>query len=89
MKIAIIGSGISGLSCAWLLNKKYDITLFEKSDYLGGHSNTVSISYNDKKIDVDTGFVVFNFSTYPNLKAFFELLKVKILKSNMSFGIRD
>lgn len=89
MKIAIIGSGISGLSCAWLLNKKQDITLFEKNDYLGGHSNTASISYNGKKIDVDTGFIVFNFSTYPNLKAFFELLRVKISKSNMSFGIKD
>lgn len=89
MKIAIIGSGISGLSCAWLLNKKHEITLFEKNDYLGGHSNTVSISYDGKKIAVDTGFIVFNFRTYPNLKAFFELLGVKISKSNMSFGIKD
>ena len=89
MKIAIIGSGISGLSCAWLLNKKHTITLFEKNDYLGGHSNTVSIEYNNHKIDVDTGFIVFNFITYPNLKAFFELLKINISKSNMSFGVRD
>lgn len=89
MKIAIIGSGISGLSCAWLLNKKHDITLFEKNDYLGGHSNTASIFYNGNKVVVDTGFIVFNFRTYPNLKAFFELLKVKISKSNMSFGIKD
>ena len=84
MKIAIIGSGISGLSAAWLFNQKYDITLFEKNDYLGGHSNTATIKYNDKKIAVDTGFIVFNFKTYPNLKALFELLKVKITKSNMS-----
>jgi predicted NAD/FAD-binding protein len=89
MKIAIVGSGISGLSCAWLLNKKYDITLFEKNDYLGGHSNTASIKYDNKKIAVDTGFIVFNFRTYPNLKALFELLGVKIQKSNMSFGIKD
>ncbi|MFT4717918.1 MAG: putative NAD/FAD-binding protein [Rickettsiales bacterium] len=89
MKIAIIGSGISGLSCAWLLNQKHEITLFEKNDYLGGHSNTASISYGSKKIAVDTGFIVFNFRTYPNLKAFFELLRVKISKSNMSFGIKD
>jgi len=89
MKIAIIGSGISGLSSAWLFNKNHDITLFEKNDYVGGHSNTESIKYNDKKIDVDTGFIVFNFITYPNLKAFFELLGVGISKSNMSFGIKD
>jgi predicted NAD/FAD-binding protein len=89
MRIAIIGSGISGLSCAWLLNKKYDITLFEKNNYLGGHSNTASIDYDGSKINVDTGFIVFNFRTYPNLKAFFELLNVKIKKSNMSFGVKD
>ncbi|MFT7086661.1 MAG: putative NAD/FAD-binding protein [Rickettsiales bacterium] len=93
MKIAIIGSGISGLSCAWLLNNQHDITLFEKNDYLGGHSNTASINYaklpDERIIDVDTGFIVFNFKTYPNLKAFFEVLEVPIEKSNMSFGIKD
>jgi len=89
MKIAVIGSGISGLSSAWLLKDKYDVTLFEKNDYFGGHSNTASIEYDGKKIDVDTGFIVFNFRTYPNLKAFFELLGVKIEKSDMSFGIKD
>ena len=89
MKIAIIGSGITGLSLNYLLDKKYDVTLFEESNYLGGHANTATIKYNDKNIAVDTGFIVFNFSTYPNLKAFFELLKVKISKSNMSFGIRN
>jgi len=89
MKIAVIGSGISGLSCAWLLNKKYDITLFEKNDYLGGHSNTATINYDDEEIAVDTGFIVFNFKTYPNLKAFFEILDVQIEKSDMSFGIKN
>ncbi|MDA9231027.1 NAD(P)-binding protein [Rickettsiales bacterium] len=88
-KVAIIGSGISGLSISWLLNKKYDITLFEKNNYIGGHSNTAQINYKNSNIAVDTGFIVFNFRTYPNLKAFFELLNVKIEKSNMSFGIKD
>lgn len=88
MKIAIIGSGISGLACAWLLNKEYDITLFEKNDYIGGHSNTAVIQYDKEKIAVDSGFIVFNFRTYPNLKAFFELLGVEIVKSNMSFGVK-
>ena len=89
MKIAIVGSGISGLSSAFLLGKEHEVTLFEKNDYLGGHSNTAEISYENSKIKVDTGFIVFNFRTYPNLKAFFELLKVDIQKSNMSFGIKD
>ena len=89
MKIAIIGSGISGLSCAWLLHKKYNITLFEKNHYLGGHSNTALINYQGSNIAVDTGFIVFNFRTYPNLKKLFELLDVKITKSNMSFGLKN
>lgn len=89
MKIAIIGSGISGLASAFLLKPYHEITLFEKNSYLGGHSNTVEIDYLGKKIAVDTGFIVFNFKTYPNLKALFELLDVKIDKSNMSFGIKD
>lgn len=88
-KVAVVGSGISGLSSAWLLRDKYDVTLFEKNDYIGGHSNTASISYDGVNIDVDTGFIVFNFNTYPNLKAFFELLNVEITKSDMSFGIKD
>ncbi len=89
MKIAVIGSGISGLSCSWLLGKDHEVTLFEKNNYLGGHSNTAQISYENAEIAVDTGFIVFNFRTYPNLKAFFELLEVEIEKSNMSFGIKD
>lgn len=89
-KIAIIGSGISGISCAWLLQKDHDITLFEKNNYIGGHSNTASIQYDgESEVNVDTGFIVFNFRTYPNLKAFFELLGVEIMKSNMSFGIKN
>ena len=89
MKIAVVGSGISGLSSAWLLHKTHDVTLFEKNNYLGGHSNTATIEYDNQTISVDTGFIVFNFRTYPNLKAFFELLGVEILASNMSFGIKN
>ena len=66
-KIAIIGSGISGISAAYYLKEKYDVTLFEKNNYFGGHSNTVNINYNNHKIAVDTGFIVFNDRTYPNL----------------------
>lgn len=92
-KIAVIGSGISGLSTAWLLNQKYDITLFEKNATLGGHANTVDVEYpngpNTKKISVDTGFIVYNFRTYHHLKQLFEFLKIEICASVMSFGIKD
>ncbi len=86
--IAIIGSGISGLAAAYFLADKYQIKLFEKNDYLGGHSNTVSVDYDGCKIPVDTGFIVFNHQTYPNLKNFFELLDVECQKSNMSFAVK-
>ncbi len=86
--IAVIGSGISGLSAAYFLADKYRVKLFEKNDYLGGHSNTVVVDYDGKKIAVDTGFIVFNHQTYPNLKKFFELLNVKCDKSNMSFAAK-
>ncbi|MDC3090907.1 NAD(P)-binding protein [Rickettsiales bacterium] len=89
MKIAVVGSGISGLSSAWLISKKYDVCLFEKNDYLGGHSNTQTIITNceKKKINVDTGFIVFNEQNYPNLKEFFKLLEVDTYESNMSFSV--
>ena len=88
LRIAIIGSGISGLVCSYFLNKEYEIKLYEKNDYVGGHSNTVEINYDGKKIAVDTGFIVFNHQTYPNLKAFFELLNVACEQSVMSFAVK-
>jgi predicted NAD/FAD-binding protein len=86
-KIAIVGSGISGLSCAWLLNKTHDVNLFEKDDRLGGHSNTVSFELDDKTVDVDTGFIVFNPVNYPNLVKLFELLDVDNCETDMSFAV--
>lgn len=86
--IAIIGSGISGLSAAYFLADKYRIKLYEKNHYLGGHSNTVTVDYDGLQIPVDTGFIVFNHQTYPNLKRFFELLKVDCIQSNMSFAAK-
>ncbi len=93
MKIAIIGSGISGIGCAYLLSPHHKITLFEKNNYVGGHANTSLINYpvanssTSQQIAVDTGFIVYNFKTYHNLKPFFEELEVPIIKSQMSFGI--
>ena len=87
MKIAVIGSGISGLSSAYYLSKKYKVDLFEQDDHFGGHSYTYDIKDNNKIISVDLGFIVFNKLTYPNLLNFFEELSVPYEKSNMSFSV--
>ena len=89
MKIAVIGSGISGLSAAHFLSKKYKVDLFEKNDHFGGHSHTVEVSLNNsqEKISIDLGFIVFNKKNYPNLVNLFEKLKVGYEKSNMSFSV--
>ena len=87
MKIAVIGSGISGLAISYLLNKKHNITLFEKNDYIGGHSRTVEINDNGKMLAVDTGFIVFNKQNYPLLTSLFKHLDIKVIKSAMSFGV--
>ncbi len=86
MKIAIVGSGISGLGVAYALSKKYDVKLFEKSKTFGGHSNTVDICVDNKEIAVDTGFIVYNTENYPNLTALFKHLDVPTKFSDMSFG---
>ena len=87
MKIAVVGSGISGLSAAYYLSKKHQVDLFEKQDHFGGHSHTLDLSINKKKIAVDIGFIVFNHITYPNLINFFEEINVDIEKSDMSFSV--
>jgi len=70
MKIAVIGSGISGNVAAYHLNKKHDITVYEANDYIGGHTHTHEISHQGKQFSVDTGFIVFNHKTYPNLSPY-------------------
>ena len=89
MKIAVIGSGISGLSAAYFLSKKHKVDIFEKEDRFGGHSHTLDIlsdNQNKKKIRADIGFIVFNKQTYPNLINFFDEIGVEIEKSNMSLS---
>lgn len=86
MKIAVVGTGIAGMSAAWLLNKSHDITVYEKNDRLGGHSNTVQIPLGDKMVPVDTGFIVYNEPSYPNLTALFKHLDVPTKHSDMSFA---
>ena len=85
-KIAVIGSGISGLAAAWHLSQRFDVTLYEADARIGGHSNTVDIGMDGKTIAVDTGFIVFNEKNYPNLVALFDHLGVKSEASNMSFA---
>lgn len=87
MKIAVIGSGISGLSAAWLLNQRHEVTLIEGEGRLGGHSNTATVGSGESALDVDTGFIVYNTRTYPNLIALFEELGVATETSDMSFSV--
>ena len=87
MKIAVIGSGISGLSAAYYLSKSHKVDLFEKQDHFGGHAYTLEVDLQNKIIPVDIGFIVFNYKTYPNLISFFQENKIKIEKSDMSFSV--
>ncbi|MBB4065009.1 NAD(P)/FAD-dependent oxidoreductase [Gellertiella hungarica] len=87
LKIAIIGSGISGASAAWALHPHHDVILYEKSSRPGGHTATADIDYNGKAISVDTGFIVYNEATYPNLAALFAELEVDTHASDMSFAL--
>jgi predicted NAD/FAD-binding protein len=86
MKIAIIGTGISGLSAGYLLHTHHDITVYEKDSRIGGHSRTIEINDGTKNIALDTGFIVFNDRNYPHLISLFKHLDVETQKSDMSFG---
>ena len=86
-KIAVIGTGISGLAAAYLLHAQHDIAVYEKSDRAGGHSRTMTVRHGDRDIAVDTGFIVFNERNYPNLTALFRRLGVTVKDSDMSFGL--
>ena len=85
--IAVIGSGVAGLSCAWLLDPRHHVTVYEGDDRIGGHSNTVQAPTRDGDVPVDTGFIVFNEATYPNLTALFSHLGVATKATEMSFGV--
>tara|TARA_B110001452_G_scaffold49761_1_gene38033 strand:- start:87 stop:1331 length:1245 start_codon:yes stop_codon:yes gene_type:complete len=88
MKIAVVGSGISGLSAAYYLSKTHKVDLFEKENQFGGHANTIKVAFKEnKEIPIDIGFMVFNKHTYPNLIKFFSENKIEIEKSDMSFSV--
>ncbi|MEW6294156.1 MAG: FAD-dependent oxidoreductase [Pseudomonadota bacterium] len=86
-RIAVVGSGISGLAAAWLLDRSYDVTLYEAAAELGGHTHTVDVTLEGRTHPVDTGFLVFNDQTYPNLVALFSLLGVDSVATEMSFSV--
>ncbi|HLY69696.1 MAG TPA: FAD-dependent oxidoreductase [Puia sp.] len=87
-KLAIIGTGIAGMGCAHLLQKTFDLTLFEQHDYVGGHTNTIAADEDGKPVFIDTGFMVFNFATYPNLCNLFKQINAPIKKTTMSFSVQ-
>lgn len=87
--IAIIGTGISGLACAHFLKNDFDLTLFEKDNRIGGHSNTVDVPENGKSLPLDTGFMVYNEVTYPHLTRLFKELEVETKPTEMSFSVQQ
>jgi len=88
LKTAIIGTGIAGMGCAHFLHPQDDLTIYEQNDYVGGHTNTVTVDEDGKPVYVDTGFMVFNFKTYPNLCKLFDKIKAPIKKTDMSFSVQ-
>ena len=87
MRIAVIGSGISGLASGFLLQNHADVHLFESAGRIGGHSNTVDAHFGDVCVPVDTGFIVYNPMNYPNLMSLFAILSVPHLRTDMSFSV--
>jgi predicted NAD/FAD-binding protein len=88
-KIAIIGTGISGLTCAHLLSKTHDVSVFEANDYIGGHTHTVPVTVDGESFMIDTGFIVCNDRNYPNFLKLMEKLKVEVKPTEMSFSVRN
>ena len=87
--LAVVGSGIAGLSAAWLLSKHHQVTLFEAAHYLGGHSNTIDVETRSGIVPVDTGFIVYNPPNYPNLTALFDHLDISTKPSQMTFSFSE
>ena len=87
MKIAIIGSGISGMTCGYYLQNDHELTVYEANNYVGGHTNTVTVELGDRTYEVDTGFIVFNERTYPNFIQLLDELRVASQPTEMSFSV--
>ena len=89
MRIAVVGTGISGMVTAWLLHRHHEVTVFEALDRIGGHTNTVDVTVDGRAYAIDTGFIVHNARTYPNLIAIFDELGVSTESTSMSFSVRE
>jgi predicted NAD/FAD-binding protein len=89
MKIAIVGTGVSGLVCGWMLHRDHDVTLFEANDYVGGHTHTVPVELAGRRVGVDTGFIVYNERTYPAFTEILRRLGVATRATDMSFSVRS
>jgi uncharacterized protein len=87
--VAVIGTGIAGLACAYLLRDKVNLTVFEQNDYIGGHTNTIYVNEGEKTIAIDTGFMVYNQVTYPYLTKLFKELNIESKPTDMSFSVRN
>lgn len=87
-RIAIIGSGIAGLGCAHFLRNKFDVTVFEKNNRIGGHVNTVVVPENGRNVSIDTGFMVYNRTTYPHFTRLIDSLDVAVKPTDMSFSVQ-
>jgi predicted NAD/FAD-binding protein len=87
-KTAIIGTGIAGMGCAHFLHKETDLTIYEQNNYIGGHTNTATVDEDGQPVYIDTGFMVFNYKTYPNLCRLFAELNAPVKKTDMSFSVQ-
>ncbi|MGY4386406.1 putative NAD/FAD-binding protein [Pedobacter sp. UYP24] len=87
-KVAVIGTGVAGMGCGHFLHQKYDLTFYEELDYVGGHTNTVTVDEDGQPVYIDTGFMVFNYQTYPNLTKLFDEIKAPVKKTDMSFSVQ-
>lgn len=87
LDIAVVGSGIAGMACAWLLSERHRVTVYESAEHVGGHANTVEVATRSGRQPIDTGFIVYNEATYPNLTAMFQYLGVRTRDSDMSFAV--
>jgi len=88
MKLAIVGTGIAGMACGHYLQSKYDVFFYEKNNYAGGHTNTITVDEEGREVNIDTGFMVFNHVNYPLLNKLFAELNVSSYRTDMSFSVQ-
>ncbi|MGB5602013.1 MAG: FAD-dependent oxidoreductase, partial [Gammaproteobacteria bacterium] len=88
MKIAVIGTGIAGNVAAYKLSKDHDVMVYEANDYIGGHTHTHDVMFQNRHYAIDTGFIVYNYRTYPAFTQLLEEMSVDVQATNMSFSVK-